>query len=93
MLETVKNYILGLLASAAGILFLLFYWEKSKASASEAVLEQAKVNADLDKLDEQAAANNAALQAEEAKRAALEKGTASGTPSLQDIANSLNNRK
>ncbi len=93
MLDKIKTYLLETFAVITAIALALFYYQRNKNITDEALLRQQDLKIDLAKDDSDIAHNNEALQAEEAKRAALEKDKSNEKPSLQSIVDSLNTRK
>lgn len=73
MFEKIKNNIQLIIGGLVAILSLAFLFERQKRKEAEAVADNKEVLDELNKGDQQKAANDGKLEAEEAKREEIRK--------------------
>lgn len=93
MFQTIKVYFLTIFASLAAIFGALFLYERNKAKIDDALIQNNKINADLDKKDAEIEDTNSLLNSEEEKRKALDSEAAKDNSSVIDLLKYFNNRK
>lgn len=91
IIDQIKGYLIATLGLATAVFAILFFWEKDNAAASKALLNNQKLDADIQKSDEIIAQNNQAIKEEQTKQSNLEKVNTDAT--VTDIADFLANRK
>lgn len=91
IIDQIKGYLIAALGLATAVFAILFFWEKDNAAASKALLNNQKLDADIQKSDEIIAQNNQAIKEEQTKQSNLEKVNTDAT--VTDIADFLANRK
>lgn len=91
VIDQIKVYFIAALGLVTTIFAILFFWERDKAAANQALLNNQKLDTDIQKSDEIIAQNNQAIKEEQTKQSNLEKVNTDAT--ITDIADFLANRK